>query len=326
MKQKFKIAIPELPIDRSTLPSHIFDECELLEGDKAVRGDNAQLMKYIDEVDAIIFNSSNTIDAELMKAAPKLKIVFKSGARPENVDYAYAKAHDIAVGWTPAANAQSVAEYTILLMMAALRQFPAAKDVLANGGWRNQCGLGHDICGLTVGLVGFGGIGRNVAQMLKGFQANVVAYDPYTPDALFIQCGVKRVTLDELMKCSDIISIHCLLTDETRNMFDLSAFEKMKQSAILVNSARGGMIDELALTEALRTHQIAGAAIDVYASEPPALDHPFRTLDNIIMTPHIAARTQEASWRECAWSIEGALDYLNGREIKNAVVVPPERN
>ena len=121
MKQKFKIAIPELPIDRSTLPSHIFDECELLEGDKAVRGDNAQLMKYIDEVDAIIFNSSNTIDAELMKAAPKVKIVFKSGARPENVDYAYAKAHDIAVGWTPAANAQSVAEYTILLMMAALR-------------------------------------------------------------------------------------------------------------------------------------------------------------------------------------------------------------
>ncbi len=326
MRHKFQIAIPELPIDRSKLPQQIFEECDLLEGDKNIRGDNSQLLQVIDQVDAIIFNSSNDINAELMQSAPKLKIAFKSGARPENIDYTYAKSHGIAVGWTPAANAQSVAEYTILLMMSALRNITQAERILAQGGWRNQCGLGHDICGLTVGLVGLGGIGCHVAAMLKGFQANVIAFDPYTPDSTFEKNGVLRVTLDDLLTQADIVSIHCLLTNETRNMFNHSVFSRMKPSAILVNSARGGMIDEAALFDALQSHQIAGAALDVYASEPPAPDHPFRSLNNIIMTPHIAARTEEASWRECTWAIQGALDYLNGRPIENAVVITPEKN
>lgn len=323
---KFKIAIPELPIDRSLLPEHIFEECELFEGDKSVRGDNDQLMKHIKEVDAVIFNSSNMIDEDLMKQAPKLKIAFKSGARPENVDYDYAKAHGVAIGWTPAANSQSVAEYTILLMLASLKRFVEGNRVFRQGGWRNDCDLGHDLSGRTVGLVGFGGIGQKVAKMLTAFDVKLMAYDPYTPDEVFEKYEVDRVSFEEILVQCDIVSIHCMLTDETRNMFNREAFQKMKEGAILINSARGGMIDEVALEEAIQSKKIFGAGLDVYAEEPPAEDHVFRNLVNLTGTPHIAARTQEASYRECAWAIEGALDYLKGREPQNVVIVAPKNN
>lgn len=326
MKRKFRIAIPELPIERSLLPEHIFEECELLEGNKAIRGDNTQLMESISDVDAIIFNSSNVIDEELMKQAAKLKIVFKSGARPENVDYSYAKAHGIAVGWTPRANVQSVAEYTILLMLSGLRQFVEATAIFAAGGWRNQCGLGYDLSNRTVGLVGFGGIGQQVAKMLKGFGAEVIAYDPYMSKEVFDQSNVERVGFSNLLTRSDIISIHCMLTKETKDLFNQEAFNQMKKGALLVNTARGGILNEAALMEALDAQKIAGAALDVYAQEPPAVNHPFRKTDRIITTPHIAARTQEASYRECVWAIEGALDYMNGRKLQNVVVIAPENN
>lgn len=324
MKKKYKIAIPELPIERTQIPVHILEECELLEGQKGVRGDNDQLLKLIETSDACIFNSSNSITSDLMKKAPELKIAFKSGAWPENIDFSYARMHGIAVGWTPEANAQSVAEYTVLLMLAAIKGFMHASTALSEGGWRDQTLLGGDICGKTVGVIGLGAIGRKVASILKGFQASVVAYDPYMNDNVFEREQIKRVSFEELLIRADIISIHCLLTDDTRKMFDEEAFKKMKSSAILVNSARGGMIDEIALVEALRNGEISGAALDVYASEPLAMEHPLRSMEHVIMTPHVAARTKEAAYRECIWAIQGALDYLNGREIKNATVIFPD--
>ena len=324
MSKKYKIAIPEFPIEREDLPAKILEECELFDGEKGVRGDNAQLMKHINEVDAIIFNSSNSITAELMQMAPNLKIAFKSGARPENIDYDYAKNNGIAVGWTPAANAQSVAEYTVLLMMSVQKKLMHAADSLKKGGWRDQSHIGRDICGETVGIVGLGGIGRRVAAMLNVIGAKVVAFDPYTPDEVFEKENVERVSFGELLSVSDIVSIHCMLTDDTRKMFNAEAFAKMKPTAVLINSARGGMIDEEALYNALSTGQIAFAALDVYYEEPPAMDNPLRKLDNILMTPHVAARTKEAAYRECVWAIQGSLDYLHGREIKNAAVIAPD--
>lgn len=325
MRKKFKIAIPELPIERSDLPAWILEECELLEGEKGVRGDNSQLLKFIGTADAIIFNSSNSITADLMKKAPELKVAFKSGAWPENIDFSYARMNGIAVGWTPEANAQSVAEYTVLLMLAACKRFIQAADALLEDGWRDQTLLGGDISGKTIGIIGLGAIGRKVASILKGFQSCVIAYDPYMEDAVFERENIKRVSFEELLKQADVVSIHCLLTDDTKGMFNEDAFKKMKSSAILVNSARGGMIDETALIDALRNGEISGAALDVYAKEPLAMDHPLRTVDNIIMTPHVAARTKESAYRECVWAIQGALDYLHGREINNATIIYPDK-
>ena len=324
MSKKYKIAIPEMPIDRSELPTWVLEECELLEGEKGQRGGNEVLMKDIADVDAIIFNSSNNITPELMQMAPNLKIVFKSGAWPENVDFDYAKSHNIAVGWTPTANSQSVAEFTVLLMLAAEKKFIHAVESFREGAWRNQSHLGHDLYGKVVGLVGLGNIARVVAATLKALGSQVIAYDPYLTDEVFAELGVERVTFDELLDKSDIVSIHCLLTDETRHMFNRETFAKMKDSAILVNIARGGMVDEPALIEALNSGKLRGAALDVHAVEPPPMDDPLRTMENVIMTPHVAARTYEAAYRECAWAIMGCLDYLHGRPIHDAKVVFPD--
>ncbi len=324
MSNKYKILIPEMPIDRSELPDWVLEECELIEGEKGQRGGNEVLMKDIADADAIIFNSSNLIDASLMQMAPKLRIVFKSGAWPENVDHEYAKKHGIAVGWTPTANSQSVAEFTVLLMLAAEKKFLHAVNSFKEGAWRNQSHLGHDIQGRVIGLVGLGNIARIVARTMKTLGAKIMAYDPYVKANVFEELGVKRVTFEELLEASDIVSVHCLLTDETRHMFNAKSFALMKEGAIFVNIARGGMVDESDLADALTSGRIRAAALDVHAVEPPPMDDPLRSMDNVIMTPHVAARTFEASWRECAWAIMGCLDFLHGREITNATVVRPE--
>lgn len=323
---KYKILIPEMPIDRSELPSWVLEECDLIEGEKGQRGGNEVLLKDIADADAVIFNSSNNIDASLMEKGPNLKIVFKSGAWPENVDFEYAKHHGIAVGWTPTANSQSVAEFTVLLMLAAQKKFIHAVESFREGAWRNQSHLGHDLCGQTVGLVGFGNIARIVAATLTALGGTVIAYDPYLKDEDFASRGIRRVDFDTLLRESDIVSLHCLLTDETRKFFNAGVFKKMKSSAILINIARGGMVDEEDLAEALRSGEIRGAALDVHAVEPPPQDDPLMHMDNVIMTPHVAARTYEAAYRECAWAIEGCLDYLRNREIKNATVAFPEEH
>lgn len=324
--KKYKIAIPEMPIEKSELPKRILEKCELLEGIKGQRGDNNVLLSMISDADAIIFNSSNSITSELMQHGKNLKVAFKSGAWPENIDFDYAKHHNIAVGWTPAANAQSVAEYTVLMILAAQKKYVHAIHSMANGAWRNQSHIGRDISGQTVGIVGLGGIGLRVAKILQAMGANIIAFDPFASENVFLDSNISNVSFEYLLEQSDIISIHCLLTNETKKMFNEQAFKKMKSSALLVNSARGGMIDETALYHALTTGELQMAVLDVYEEEPLPMNHPLRTLDNVLLTPHIAARTKEATYRECAWAIEGCLDYLEGNDINNAVIVLPENN
>ena len=323
MSKKIKIAIPELPIDNASLPSDILENCELFEGEKGKRGDNSTLTNVISEVDAIVFNSSNNITEELMKSAPNLKIVFKSGAWPENVDFEYAKNNGIAVGWTPGANAQSVAEYTVMLMLAASKKFLHGADTISKGKWRDQSHIGQDICGKTVGLIGLGAIGCKVAKMIKGFSAKVIAYDPYIKTEVFEKEQITSVSFDELLAQADLVSLHCLLTDNTRKMLNDTAFRKMKKTAILINSARGGLVDEDALVKAIQDKKIAGAALDVFSEEPLPKDHPLQKFDNVTLTPHMAARTNESAYRECVWALQGIVDYLQGNQINNARVVVP---
>lgn len=324
-KKKFRIAIPELPVLREELPEELLEECELLEGEKGVRGDNEQLLKLMGTADAVIFNSSNSVTAELMKMGPELKIAFKSGSRPENIDFDYAREHGIAVGWTPDANSQSVAEYTVLLMLAACKQFQEGIQAVAEGRWRDGTGLGGDLAGSTIGLIGLGPIGRRTAALLKGFQARLIACSPHAGDEVFQQLGIARVSLEELLEQSDIVSLHCAVTEDTRGMLGAEAFSRMKSSAILVNTARGALIDEAALVHALENGQIRAAALDVYASEPLAENHPLRRMDQVILTPHAAARTRRSAWQECVWAIRGALDYLQGRELCHVTVIFPDQ-
>ena len=323
---KYKIAIPEMPIERSELPERILEKCDVIEGIKGQRGDNDVLLSMIPDADAIIVNSSNSITAELMQQGKKLKVAFKSGAWPENIDFDYAKNHNIAVGWTPAANAQSVAEYTVLMILVSQKKYIHAINSMTSGAWRNQSHIGRDIFGQTVGIVGIGGIGLRVAKILQAMGADIIAFDPFAKEEVFRDNHISNVSFDNLLMQSDIISIHCLLTDETKKMFNEQTFKKMKPSAILVNSARGGMIDEEALYHALTTDELQMAVLDVYGEEPLPMNHPLRTLDNVLLTPHVAARTKEAAYRECVWAIEGCLDYLEGNKINNAVIVLPEKN
>lgn len=322
MDEKHRIAISDLALEMVEISDNILSECELLVGDFS---DSKWLLKIMRNADAIIFDSSNDINSNFMKAAPNLKIAFKSGAWPENVDFDYAKKNGIAVGWTPGANAQSVAEYTILLILAAQRKFLLAVDTIKQGGWRGGEHIGFELYNKTIGIVGAGAIGLKVASMFQGFNGKVLVYDPYQDDNALKEKGITSVNYNELLEESDIISIHCLLTEETRQMFNKAAFEKMKTNAILINTARGGLINEFDLIQALRNGDIRGAALDVFSEEPPSLESDLRKLDNIILTPHVSAFSKESAYRETMWALQGAIDYLSNKKTHNVKIILPNK-
>src|SRR5699024_9523799 len=226
------------------------------------------------------------------------------------IDFNYAENNGIAVGWSPAANARSVAEYTLLLILAANKKFSHAIKTLELGGWRNESHLGEDIKGKRIGIVGLGAIGKEVSVFLKALSVDVIGYDPFLDEEGFDNIGVKKVSFDKLIQTSDVITIHSPLTKDTNKMFNKEVFTKMKNDSIIINTARGGLIDEEELIKSLKTQEIKGAALDVFAEEPLPLSSELRKLNNVILTPHIAARTTQSSIKEILWAIQGAFNYL----------------
>lgn len=323
--KKYKIAAPEIAFEDALLPKEITDKCEIMRGEVGKRGDNSQLLPMLKDADAIIFTSSNNISAELMAKAPNLKAVIKAGPRHELVDYDYARTHGIAAGWTLNANDQSVAEHAVLLMLAAMKNFPEVTGIISRGGWRDEASKGQDLLGKTFGVIGFGAIAKIVCRIVKSFgTAHVLVYDPYLSAEAIAEFGYEKATLDEVLENSDVISLHCILTDETRGIINREALRKMKNSAILINVSRGAMVVEQDLIDALKAGEIRGAALDVFVEEPVAADHPLQKLHNAILTPHCAARTEESCYREFAWAIEGAFEYLEGKSPTKVKLLYPE--
>src|SRR5262245_3966077 len=232
-----------------------------------------------------------TLDDRVFDAVPELRIVSKYGVGLDSIDLAAARRHDVAVRWTPGVNRQSVAELTIAFMIALCRRIvPLAIDLRA-GRWGS--GGGRQLSSATIGIVGCGHVGKTVARLCRAFGSDVVAHDIVDYADFYRENGVRAVALDELLRASDIVTVHVPLDATTRNLIDARALALMKPTAFLVNAARGGIVDERALADALRENRLAGAAADVFAAEPP-LDCDLLQLPTFIGTPHVGASTEEA--------------------------------
>ncbi|WP_449259715.1 hydroxyacid dehydrogenase, partial [Corynebacterium durum] len=227
-----------------------------------------ELLAAVGEADALLVRSATTVDAEVLAAAPKLKIVGRAGVGLDNVDIDAATERGVMVANAPTSNIHSACEHAISLLLSTARQIPAADKTLRDGEWKRSSFSGVEIFGKTIGIVGFGHIGQLFAQRLAAFETTIIAYDPYANPARAAQLGVELVTLDELMSRADFVTIHLPKTKETAGMFDADMLAKAKKGQIIINAARGGLVDEQALADAIDSGHIRGAGFDVYASEP----------------------------------------------------------
>lgn len=237
------------------------------------------------------------VNRAVFEAASDLDIVAAARGGTENVDLEAAADHDVTVLHAPGRNASAVADYAVSFGLAAHRRIPYFTRTTAAGEWALEFdpeSLPRDIERLTVGIVGFGNIGREVATRWSGFDPDVLAYDPYVDDAVIREHGAEPVSLDRLLERVDVVTLHVRLTDETEGLIGAAELDRMRSSALIVNTARGGLIDEDALVEAIRTDAIGGAALDVFEEEPLPKDHPFLELDDVLLSPHTAGSTRDA--------------------------------
>ena len=256
-----------------------------------------ELTKHIGDVDALIVRSATKVRKDLIDAAPTLKVIGRAGVGLDNVDVEYAKSKGIKVVNTPGATSISVAELVIGLMLAVYRKIAFGDRETRKGNWPKKKCKGMELYGKTVGIIGIGRIGREVARRLKVFGCKLYYYDIYhPPKEILNEIGVEFCELDELLRESDIITIHVPLTPETKHMINAERIEKMKDGAVIINTSRGGVVDEDALYNALKSGKLYGAALDVYENEPLKESKLFE-LDNIVLTPHIGAQTKEGQKR-----------------------------
>ncbi|OBI09774.1 phosphoglycerate dehydrogenase [Mycobacterium sp. E2462] len=293
--------------------------------------DREKLLAAVPEADALLVRSATTVDAEVLAAATKLKIVARAGVGLDNVDVAAATERGVLVVNAPTSNIHSAAEHALALLLAAARQIPAADASLREHTWKRSSFNGTEIFGKTVGVVGLGRIGQLVAQRLTAFGTHLVAYDPYVSPARAAQLGIELLSLDELLARADFISVHLPKTPETAGLIDKEALAKTKPGVIIVNAARGGLVNEEALAEAVTSGHVRAAGIDVYAKEP-CTDSPLFDLPQVVVTPHLGASTSEAQDRagtDVAASVKLALagefvpDAVNvGGGVVNEEVAP----
>ncbi|WP_369134471.1 phosphoglycerate dehydrogenase [Modestobacter sp. I12A-02662] len=270
---------------------------EVLGGDVEIRhvdgADRDALLPALADASAVLIRSATQIDAEALSAAPQLKVVARAGIGLDNVDVPAATERGVLVVNAPTSNIVSAAEHAIALLLAAARHIPAADASLRQGQWKRSKFSGVEVTEKTVGVVGLGRIGVLVAQRLAAFGVDLIAYDPYIQPGRAAQLGVRLVSLDELLRESDFITVHLPKTPETLGLIGAEQLAATKRGVIIVNAARGGLVDEAALAGALRSGQVGAAGIDVYAKEP-CTDSPLFELPNVVVTPHLGASTTEA--------------------------------
>jgi D-3-phosphoglycerate dehydrogenase len=293
--------------------------------------DREKLLAAVPEADALLVRSATTVDAEVLAAAPKLKIVARAGVGLDNVDVDAATERGVLVVNAPTSNIHSAAEHAIALLLAASRQIAPADATLREHTWKRSKFSGTEIFGKTVGIVGLGRIGQLVAARIEAFGTHVIAYDPYVSPARAAQLGIELLPLDELLARADFISVHLPKTPETAGLIDKDALAKTKPGVIIVNAARGGLVNEAALAEAVSSGHVRAAGIDVFSSEP-CTDSPLFELPQVVVTPHLGASTEEAQDRagtDVAASVRLALagefvpDAVNvGGGVVNEEVAP----
>jgi len=281
----------------------------------------AELFEMIGEFDGLAIRSSTKVTAELLEHAGNLKVVGRAGIGVDNVDVPACTRRGIVVMNTPLGNAITTAEHAMAMMLALARHIPQANSSTHEGKWEKSRFMGVELTGKLLGLIGAGNIGSIVASKAIGYGLHVQAYDPYLTEERAARLGVKKVDLDTLLASSDIVSLHVPKTPETANIISASAINKMKQGSMLINCARGGLVDELALLAAIKSGHLNGAALDVYEVEP-ARENPLFELDNVICTPHLGASTIEAQEKVAIQIAEQISDFLLNGAINNAINAP----
>ncbi|HVF04290.1 MAG TPA: phosphoglycerate dehydrogenase, partial [Frankiaceae bacterium] len=297
---------------------------DVLGGDFEVRhcdgADRAQLLPALAEADAVIVRSATTIDAEALAAAPRLKVVARAGIGLDNVDVPAATKAGVMVVNAPQSNVISAAEHAVALLLAVARRVPRADASLRQGEWQRSKFTGVELAGKTAGVVGLGRIGVLVAQRLSAFGMRLVAYDPYVPAGRAAQMGVRLLPLDDLLREADVVTIHLPKTKETAGLIGERELALLKPTAILVNAARGGLVDEHALAQALKEGRLGGAGVDVFGTEP-CTDSPLFAFDNVVVTPHLGASTVEAQDKAGTAVARSVKLALSGEFVPDAVNV-----
>jgi D-3-phosphoglycerate dehydrogenase len=281
----------------------------------------AELRAIIAPYDGLAIRSATKVTKELLEAATHLKVVGRAGIGVDNVDVKAATARGVVVMNTPNGNAITTAEHAIALMFALARQIPEASQSTKAGKWEKNRFMGVELFAKTLGLIGCGTIGSIVADRALGLKMKVIAYDPFLTEQRAVDLGVEKVALEDLLARADFITLHTPLTEETRNILSRAALARTKPGVRIINCARGGLIDEQALGEALRAGHVAGAALDVFEVEP-ATENPLFALDNVVCTPHLGAATSEAQENVALQVAEQMSDFLLTGAVTNAINMP----
>jgi D-3-phosphoglycerate dehydrogenase / 2-oxoglutarate reductase len=281
----------------------------------------AELRARIGEFDGLAIRSATKVTRELLDAAPRLRVVGRAGIGVDNVDVTSATARGVVVMNTPHGNSVTTAEHAIAMMFALARQLPEASVSTKAGKWEKNRFLGVELTGKTLGLIGAGNIGSIVADRANGLRMKTIAYDPFLSDARAVEIGVEKVSLDELIARADIVTLHVPLTPETRNILSRERLFALRKGARVINCARGGLLDEAALAEALTSGHLAGAALDVFETEP-ATNSPLFGLENVVCTPHLGAATSEAQEKVALQIAEQMSDFLLTGAVTNAINMP----
>lgn len=277
-----------------------------------------ELKTLLPKVEGLVIRSATKVNKELIDAAPNLKYVVRAGEGTDNIDKAYCAQKGIKVSNTPGANNNSAAEHAVALMMTVLRKTAAADASMKRGEWNKDAFTGNELTNKTVGIMGFGRIGQIVAKRISGFEPKVLFFDPMVHGSQ-VTWAEKVNTLDELFSRSDIVTIHTPLIDATKGVVNANLLSKMKPTAILVNAARGKIVNENDLYEALQTKKIKGAGFDVFASEPLEADSKLKHLDNIVLTPHLGGSTEEAQFRVGEMAAHQVVEFFTNKNLLHEV-------
>jgi D-3-phosphoglycerate dehydrogenase / 2-oxoglutarate reductase len=299
----------------------IFRETEGIEVDVRTGLSPHELTEIIGDYDALVIRSATKVTEEILAAGSRLKVVGRAGIGLDNVDIPAATKRGVVVMNTPTGNVVTTAEHAIAMMMALTRNIPQGTLSMKQGRWDKKKLQGREVFNKTLGVIGFGKIGSIVADRAKGLRMQVVVYDPFVTPEQIEKAGYQSVTLDELYQRADYISVHVPKLKETTGLLDKTAFSKMKDGVMIINCARGGIVDEDDLHEAMRSGPIAGAALDVFETEPPGECRLFE-MDRMICTPHLGASTREAQTNVAVAVARQIIDYLITGTIVNAVNVP----
>ena len=300
----------------------IFKNADGFEVDVKVGLKPDELKKICPAYDGWVIRSGTKITADLIEAATNLKVIGRAGVGYENIDADAATKKGIVVMNTPGGNNVTTGEHTIALMMALARHIPQAVASLKSGKWDRNKFVGVEMCNKTIGVIGLGNVGRIVAERAAALRMKVIGYDPFIAAENIARMGVEPATLEDIFTKADFITVHVPLTTDTQGLINKAAFAKMKRGVRIINCARGGIVEESDLAEAIQQGRVAGAALDVYVDEPPPPDHPLLRLDQVITTPHLGASTDEAQLNVAIAVAEQMVDFLAKGVVRYAINVP----